>query len=234
MVNLRLESYLIDFDQAGFRKNRCSVDQVAAVFKINPSKSCCTVFTFKNEDPTLELFIKQEKFQKENEMTYLRLTFDKKMTRKAHFKHQAEKGRKWIRLMQRAAGVSLGAKIDTLALTYTSYVRPILEYGTEVFITTSKNNLYIIEKVQNLALRIISGAVKTGPIAAMQCWTKIDELQSRTHQRAIQLHEKLARLDPKWLNFPVATAKAHTTFAQKATALIEEFCPGINNLPASL
>jgi ribonuclease HI len=200
-------------------------------FKINPLKSCYTVFTFKHEDPTLELFIKQEKIQKDYEMTYLGVTFDKKMTGKAHFENQAEKGRKRIRLMQRAAGVSWGAKMETLALTYISYVRPILEYGTEVFITASKNDLNILDKVQNIALRIISGAVKTAPIAAMQCWTKIDPLQFRTHQRAIQLHEKLARLDPKWLNFPVATAKAHTTFTQQVTALKEEYYPGVNNLP---
>jgi hypothetical protein len=80
-------------------------------------------------------------------------------------------------------------------------------------------DLNILDKVQNIALRIISGAVKTAPIAAMQCWTKIDPLHFRTHQRAIQLHEKLTRLDPKWLNFPVATAKAHTTFTQQVTVL---------------
>jgi hypothetical protein len=65
--------------------------------------------------------------------------------------------------MQRAAGVSWGAKMDTLALTYKTYVRPILEYGTEVFITSSKENFQILEKVQNTALRLITGAVKTIP-----------------------------------------------------------------------
>jgi hypothetical protein len=80
-----------------------------------------------------------------------------KLTGKAHFERVAEKAKKRIRLMQRAAGVSCGANVNTLVLTYRNYVRPILEYGTEVFVTTTDNHVEILNKVQNQALRIASG-----------------------------------------------------------------------------
>jgi hypothetical protein len=64
----------------------------------------------------------------------------------------AEKATKRIRLMQRAAGVSWGARVNTLMLTYRTYVRPILEYGTEVSATTTDNHIEILNKVQNQAL----------------------------------------------------------------------------------
>jgi hypothetical protein len=53
----------------------------------------------------------------------------------------AEKAKKRIRLMQRAAGVSWGANVDMLVLTYRTNMRPILEYGTEVFVTTTDNHV---------------------------------------------------------------------------------------------
>jgi hypothetical protein len=66
-------------------------------------------------------------------MKYLGVTLDKKMTGCLHFEKAAGKGRRRLKLLQRLAGVSCGAKLDTLALTYTSYIRPSIEYGSEIF-----------------------------------------------------------------------------------------------------
>lgn len=61
--------------------------------------------------------------------------------------------------------------------TLKTYVRPILEYGTEIFVTTIDNHMVILNKVQEpQALRIASGAVKTTSIVAKEAYCRIEPL----------------------------------------------------------
>jgi len=145
-------------------------------FQNNPYKCFYTIITFTHTSPTLELFIDGKKIREEENLVYLGVTLDKKLPGKAHFQKAAEKAKKRIRLMQSAAGVSLGASLNKLMLTYRTYVKPILEYGTEVFATTTDNHIEILNKVQNQALRIASVAVKTTPIVAMEAYCKVEPL----------------------------------------------------------
>jgi hypothetical protein len=46
------------------------------------------------------------------------------------------------------AGVTWGAKLDTLALTYKTYIRPAMEYGTEIFPAAAAMHSRKIDKVQ--------------------------------------------------------------------------------------
>jgi len=59
-----------------------------------------------------------------------------------------------------------------------------------------------IDKVQNQALRLITGAVKTTHIDAMEEYTQIEPLQLRQEQQAIRLHEKLSCLEPDYWSSP--------------------------------
>jgi hypothetical protein len=171
----------------------------------------------------LELFIDGKKIGEEENLFYLGVTLAKKLPGKAHFQKAAEKAKKRIRLMQSAAGVSFGASLNKLMLTYRTYVRvvrPILEYGTEVFATTTDNHIEILNKVQNQALRIASDAVKTTPIVAMEAYCKVEPLLQRLHQRAMLQFEKMVRVDALWLEFLPTnekSKKSHITFAQRHT-----------------
>jgi hypothetical protein len=182
----------------------------------------------------LELFIDGKRIREEENLIYLGVTLDKKLTGKAHFQNVAEKAKKRIRLMQRAAGVSWGAKVNTIMLTYRTYVRPIVEYGTEVFATTADNRIEILNKVQNQALRIASGAVKTTPIVAMEAYCKVEPLLQRLHQRAMLQFEKMVRVDASRLEFLPNNEKrnkSHITFTQKTHELRELFSPELQELP---
>jgi hypothetical protein len=55
--------------------------------------------------------------------------------------------------------------------------------------------------VQNQALTIASGAVKTAPIVAMEAYCKVEPLLQRLHKRAMLQFEKMARVDISWLKF---------------------------------
>jgi ribonuclease HI len=150
---------------------------------------------------------------------YLGITMDTKMTGKPHMEKAAAKGRKRLLLMKRAASVKWGSNQEVLTLTYGTYVRPAMEAGSEVFVASAKSVTDPLEVVQNQALRIITGGVKTTPIAAMQMHADTLPLAARRDAAAINLHEKLAGLDPSWDRKHTAVKKQHVTFLQKVTEL---------------
>jgi hypothetical protein len=69
-----------------------------------------------------------------------------------------------------------------------------LEYGNLVLITVPKNHLAKLDRVQNQALRIATGAAKSTPAVAMEMQTNTPPLNARRNKAAICLHEKLLRL----------------------------------------
>jgi len=134
----------------------------------------------------------------------------------------AAKGGKRLNLMKRAASVKWGANQVVLKLTYETYVRPAMEADSEVYVASAKSVTDPLEVVQNRALRIITGGVKTTPIAAMQMHADILPLAARRDARAINLHEKLMALDPSWDRKHTANLSTHVTFLQKVTELKSE------------
>ena len=61
---------------------------------------------------------------------------------------------------------------DILNVTYSTYVKPIMKYSSEVIDTTNNANLKHIESAQNNALRLTCGAVKTTPVTVLQLYTE--------------------------------------------------------------
>jgi ribonuclease HI len=207
-------------------------------FKINPSKTTYTYFTKSTKPYDFKIYCNEEQIKEAAVLKFLGVLFDKKMTGRAHFEKSGEKGSKRLRLLQRAAGVSWGAKLDTLAMTYRNYIRPAMEYGTEIFPNASADQQEKVDKIQNQALRMITGGIKTCPIDAMEWYAQIEPLQLRRQQRAIQLHEKLARLDPVyWNSRGTSKKKAHRNFTENVNEIKAEFCPELldaNRLPFSV
>ncbi|UYV71655.1 hypothetical protein LAZ67_8004009 [Cordylochernes scorpioides] len=60
-------------------------------------------------------------------------------------------------------GREWGADATTLKSTYTSLIRPILEYGYQIYATASETNLKSLERIQLSAARIITGLRNTCP-----------------------------------------------------------------------
>jgi hypothetical protein len=93
---------------------------------------------------------------------------DTKMNGKPHIANITCKAKKRLMLVRSFAETSCGAKTFVLATIYKTYVRTVLENGTVVFVTTPANALATLDRVQNQALRLITGGVKSTPTAAME------------------------------------------------------------------
>ena len=98
-----------------------------------------------------------------------------------------------LALMRKLAGTSWGADSSILTKVYTATVRPTIEYASTTWGTAAKTNKSRLDKIQNMALRVILGAMKTSPVHDMEKTANVEPLQRRSLKILIQ-GEKLRRL----------------------------------------
>ena len=121
----------------------------------------------------------------EDQQTYLGVTFDKRLTWKQHIMSAEAKARRKLTTMRKLAGTNWGANEKVLKSVYEGNVRPHLEYGSSAWFTAAKSHHQALDKVQNQALRIIIGAMKSTPIARMEEITNIPPLSKRRECKAM-------------------------------------------------
>ena len=94
----------------------------------------------------------------------------------------------WLKM-----GPVFGSSI-TLNLALKLFILPILTYCCEPLIAAPSTLIEILDKFQNQALRIITGAVKTIPIDAILVVTKNRFLIIIFQEKALLLWEKIVRI----------------------------------------
>ena len=80
---------------------------------------------------------------------------------------------------------------ELLKKTNNTYTKPIILYGGEILASANKTNKSKLETIQNKSLRIITGAVKTTPIAAMQNFTSNMSIKEVHEMKVVILVQKL-------------------------------------------
>ena len=92
-------------------------------------------------------------------------------------------------LPKKLTGTTGGAGTNILRRVYTGAARPIVEYTTTSWATASNANKCKLDKVGNIALRAIVGAMKTTPIkktekrADLKPWNSEEYLQFSSRRR---------------------------------------------------
>ncbi|GFV16492.1 RNase H domain-containing protein [Trichonephila clavipes] len=125
----------------------------------NASKSTVSLFTTNrhlyNYSP--EIFLMSERLNYSKYLTYLGFTLDSEVNCRKHIEKIAYKARKRLKILNYLFGRDWGSDATTLRITYTTLVRPVLEYGYQIFQVASPTNLKILERVQLSDVRIITG-----------------------------------------------------------------------------
>ncbi|GFU71261.1 probable RNA-directed DNA polymerase from transposon BS [Trichonephila clavipes] len=125
----------------------------------NVSKSTSSFFTTNrrlyNYQP--QIFMESKSLPYEKHPKYLGYILDPEILSNKHINYVINKGRKRLDLLKYIAGRDWGADAGTLRLTYTSLIRPVLEYGSQIYFSASRTNLAKLDRVQSSAARIITG-----------------------------------------------------------------------------
>ncbi|GFX35694.1 putative RNA-directed DNA polymerase from transposon BS [Trichonephila clavipes] len=125
----------------------------------NASKSIVSLFTINrhlyNYSP--EVFLMSERLNYSKYSTYLGFTLDLEVNCGKHIEKIANKARKRLKILKYLSGRDWGSDASTLRITYTTLVRPVLEYGYQIYQVASPTNLKRLERVQLSSARIITG-----------------------------------------------------------------------------
>ena len=122
--------------------------------------------------------------------TYIGITFDKRQTWKTHTSRAEARARRKLAVLRKLAGTQWGTTETMLRNVYIGTIRPHLEYGSTTLSSASKSAVYTLDKVQNQALRLITGSMKSTPMRVMEETTVIQSLSKRRDIRNIKQAER--------------------------------------------
>ena len=100
--------------------------------------------------------------------TFLGVKLDTRLTWKPQIEKMERSGLQILALMRKLAGTTWGVDSSILTKVYTATVRPTMEYAPTTWGTAAKTNKSRLDKDQNMALRVILGAMKTTPAHDME------------------------------------------------------------------
>ena len=86
-----------------------------------------------------------------------------------------------MRVLKKLTGSRWCANLKALKQFYMGSMRPLLEYGSSTFGTGASTTLEKLDKIQNTALRIISGGMK---------FTPVNEIESPVELKSLEEHRK--------------------------------------------
>ena len=125
--------------------------------KINRSKTFTTLFTLSTKVKPVKIMLNHTELQHIDSATYLGITFDRRQTWKPHICNAETKARRKLALLRKPAGTQWVAAEAVLKNVYIGTIRPHLDYGSTTCPSASKTSNYTLDKVQNQALRLITG-----------------------------------------------------------------------------
>ena len=122
--------------------------------KLNPSKTQVGLFTNSNNTKEITLNLGRVPLTVSNEIKFLGLTFDRKLTWRHHIDNVRH--RMWLRInaIKAISGRNLGMQSKTLIHLYKMWIRPIALYGAPAYYSAAKKHINKIQVIQNSALRI--------------------------------------------------------------------------------
>ncbi|GFS53695.1 uncharacterized protein LOC103524116 [Trichonephila inaurata madagascariensis] len=135
--------------------------------KVNPNKTNFELFTLSIKKHNINLVYNKNALLRTNCATYLGISLDSRLTWTKYIAKVVENATSRLSLLKRIAGVKWGSSQSVLTSTFTSYIRPVIDYGSELFVTASDSALSKLDIVQNKALRFIIGVNTLTPINTM-------------------------------------------------------------------
>ena len=161
-------------------------------FKFSPTKTLCVHFCKKNglqPEPNLKLYGQQ--LPVEEQVKFLDLFFDKKLSFIPHIKYMKDKCRKALQLLRVISSKDWGGDRTTLLRIYRSHIRSKLDYGCIVYGSARRSYLAVLDPIANQGLRLCSGAFRTSPIESLQVETGETSLETRRLKLSLQYYMKM-------------------------------------------
>ena len=193
--------------------------------KVSQEKTEYTVITRKRKHlipiDSLGLRLEGESIGYNKIPKILGLTLDPVLSWKNHIDNLVVACTKRLNLMKAIASNHWGADLTSLRSFYLAYIRSKISYAMEIWSSCSKTQFQRLCKIQNAALRLMTGAVKTTPIAAFEMEADVPPLdlfmEASILKRRIKQHF-MPNDSPGY----ISTTKAPSSFHQRSSALLQD------------
>ena len=171
-------------------------------FKLSGQKTVCVAFNCAKlpSANVKKLFIGNQVINFSACAKFLGMIFDHKLNWVKHIDDLVSRCNKDLNLMRYLSGTSYGADKSTLIKLYTALIRRKIDYGCQAYNSASKNQLKRVERIQNAALRIVTGAYKGTPALSLNVECNMPPLEFRRQEMQLKYW---ARSCPLGENLPI-------------------------------
>ena len=102
--------------------------------------------------------------------------------------------------MKKLGGTQWGADQSVQKRLYVGRVRPVMEYGMAATATAAKSHTDKIARIQNQAMRLMTGAMRTTPIKELETITGLQSMEDRRDIKVMTQAAKYKRLESHPMN----------------------------------
>ena len=157
-------------------------------FSINTEKSEAAAFALGTNVASLEsptLTVNGQALRCTDTPKFLGVTFDRRMTYRAHTEIVAKRMTARLQQLRRLAGRSWGCNARDLRAVYLAYIRSVADYCGACYLpAAAESTVQRLEVIQRQAARVITGCVASTPIAALEREARLMPLRCRGQQLA--------------------------------------------------
>lgn len=125
--------------------------------KVNSEKSSHITFALRKQDCS-SLHINGVQIPKQNNVKYLGMTLDRRLTWKPHIKAKSQQLKLKTRKLYWLLGPKSELNLNNKLRIYKAILKPVWSYGIQLWGTASKSNIDILERYQSKTLRLITNA----------------------------------------------------------------------------
>ena len=137
------------------------------------------------------LSINDETIPVVEEVKYLGVILDCKLNLNSHVEYLKSRVHQRMSVLKCVAGKSYSADRTILLRMYKAMIRPIIEYASFILDGPGNRRVESLEAVQNAALRVVTGALRTSPVRALQVDTDTMPLSLRRTELLLRYYLKV-------------------------------------------
>ncbi|GBM11640.1 hypothetical protein AVEN_102757-1, partial [Araneus ventricosus] len=137
-------------------------------FTFSTDKTSCIHFCRKRRlHPEPEILLEGQLLNVVNEIKFLGVTFDKKLTFKPHVMKLRKKLDKTLNILKVISNTSWGASRTSLLRVYRASILSKIDYGCVIYGSARQSVLKRLDPIHHSALRLCSGAFRTSPVESL-------------------------------------------------------------------
>ncbi|KAG6460961.1 hypothetical protein O3G_MSEX012332 [Manduca sexta] len=180
----------------------CMIDEIGLTISLRKTKTC--VFSRGLRFNNGSIYVKNHAIEHANSVKYLGMLLDRNLKWNHHIDYLRNKTLKFLNIFKVLAGSKWGIHPKHLRRLYIAIIRSRLDYGSFLYDNSPQYHLIKLDKVQNQALRIIGGFIRTTPIHVMEAELGVQPLCIRRNylagkfwlrSRALSNNETINSLD---------------------------------------